>query len=107
MNVPSFPVRLYRPSSGSEGIDFQSAWCGECKHDKLWNGEAVDPDRVSQDDMCQIIGRSMAHSIDEPGYPQEWVRAQDGRPMCLAFERKGTPYRCLLTVDMFTGRTIL
>jgi hypothetical protein len=34
------PVELYRPSSGTEGIDFQEAWCSKCKRDALWNGTA-------------------------------------------------------------------
>jgi hypothetical protein len=46
----------------------------------------------------------MAFSIDEPGYPQEWIRDQDGAPRCLAFEPIDKPERCQHTVDMFTGQ---
>jgi hypothetical protein len=98
------PVELYRPSSGTEGIDFQEAWCSKCKRDALWNGTAADPDRVSDADLCQIIARSMACRIDEPGYPQEWIRDQNGTPRCLAFEPIDKPERCQHTVDMFTGQ---
>jgi hypothetical protein len=96
-------VELYRPSSGTEGICFQEAWCSRCKRDALWNGTASDPDRVDDDKLCQLIARSMANRIDEPGYPQEWVRMQDGTPVCLAFEPLDKPERCAHTVDMFTG----
>lgn len=97
-------VRLYRPSTGTEGIGFMESWCSRCKRDALWNGTAQDPDRVGDDDLCQIIARSYAFTVDEPGYPQEWVVQQDGTPACLAFEAVDKPERCAHTVDMFTGQ---
>jgi hypothetical protein len=38
------------------------------------------------------------------GYPQEWIRDQNGTPRCLAFEPIDKPERCQHTVDMFTGQ---
>ena len=100
MGERPYPVRLYRPWSGTEGIAFQGAWCARCKHDKAWNGEKS-LDECDDADLCQLIARAMAFHVDEPGYPQEWVYRQDGQPACLAFEPTGKPERCALTVDMF------
>lgn len=54
----------YRPSNGSEGDIFMSQFCDRCKHNK--------------ETPCEIIGRTMACKIDDPSYPDEWVRAEDG-----------------------------
>ena len=99
-------VRLYRPRSGTEGFGFMEAWCGNCSRDKEWS-EGKPFDECGHDEACQIIADTFAYDITDPKYPREWVLAQDGRPMCLAFRKKDTPYRCLLTVDMFTGKTDL
>jgi hypothetical protein len=94
------PVRLYRPSNGTEGISFFESWCARCKHDKAWNGEKP-WDECGADDLCKLIGDSMAYDLDDPKYPREWVIAQNGHPMCLKFEDVGKPYRCPRTPDMF------
>ena len=97
------PVRLYRPSNGSEGFDFMETWCGHCANDKPWS-EGKDFDSCGPEEVCQIIADTMAYSIDDPSYPKQWVYGQDGRPMCLAFEPTGKPYRCPRTIDIFTGK---
>ena len=102
----AYAVRLYRPSSGTEGFGFMEQWCGNCERDKEWS-EGKPFDECGPDEACQLIADAFAYKVTDPEYPSEWVRAQDGRPMCLAFKRNGTPYRCLLTVDMFTGKTDL
>lgn len=102
MNIAQ-PVRLYRPSNGTEGEAFMTMWCSRCKHDKAWNGEKPFDD-CGDDDLCKLIANSMAFDLDEPGYPQQWVYDQCGAPTCLAFELAGKPERCTLTVDMFTGQ---
>lgn len=94
------PVRLYRPSSGTEGFDFMERWCGHCAKDKEWS-EGKPFDECSKDEVCQIIADTMAYSIEDPKYPQEWVYGADGSPRCLAFEQAGKPYRCPATADMF------
>lgn len=61
----------YRPSNGSEGDWFVGRWCERCVKAK----------------PCAIVGRSMAHSIGEPGYPRQWVQDDDG-PRCTAYSGK-------------------
>lgn len=71
-----------------------SAFCfNGCKHE-------------TEENPCQIMGRSLGYSIGDPEYPKEWVTDDDGsRPRCTAFEMAGsedrTP-RCDKTEDMFS-----
>ncbi len=67
---------LYRPSNALEGLDFQVAWCDECRRD------------ANQD--CPILARTMILEIDHPDYPKEWVYAAEG-PVCLAFDAAPPP----------------
>lgn len=68
----------YRPSNGSEGEWFMSRWCERCVKDM--------PSKP-----CRIIGRTMALSVGEKGYPREWIEDDDG-PRCTAFaDRPKTP----------------
>lgn len=73
--------KKYRPSTGSEGADFMDRFCDRCKRDEAFQR---DP---GNNDGCAIAARTMAHSIDEPGYPSEWTFDDDGFPYCSAFER--------------------
>ena len=82
---------------------FYEKWCMECARDKHMS-EGKDWDECEEDEICSIIGDTLAYSIDDPKYPKQWVYGQNGRPMCLAFEEKDKPYRCSRTIDMFTGR---
>ena len=79
----------YRPSNGAEGDGFIGQWCEKCEHD-------------SMEDPCDILTRTLAHRIDEPEYPVEWIRDKEGTS-CTAFvpigERLQT--RCAHTGDMF------
>lgn len=67
--------KKYRPSNGTEGDIFMDAWCGRCRHDDYDGGK-----------YCPIIGRTMAHEINEADYPTEWQYGDDGQPKCTAFE---------------------
>lgn len=71
----------YRPSNGTEGEGFLDRFCHECARDGYTDAH---PERG-----CQILARSLAHQIGEPGYPREWVRRADdviGRSArCTAF----------------------
>ncbi len=80
-------------------------FCSHCKCDAAYR---ADPDDAIG---CPILAASFAFSIDEPGYPKEWVR-DVGSPVtliggngarCTAFveEGKEIPYRCPNTKDMF------
>lgn len=101
--IESIPVRLYRPGSGTEGIGFYERWCFKCKRDAHMNS-GKDWDQCEPHEICSIIGDTLAYEVDDPKYPKEWIYAQDGRPMCLAFESMDKPDRCEHTVDMFTGQ---
>jgi len=51
----------YRPSNGTEGMDFIDAFCGQCIHD--------DPEN---DVDCDILLKTLVFSINDPEYPEEW-----------------------------------
>lgn len=83
------PIRLYRPSNGTEGGGFIDYWCSQCERD------------INED--CDILARSFAHDIDEPEYPREWIYDTDG-PRCTAFIERGKPLpppKDDKTLDMF------
>jgi len=92
---------LYRPSSGTEGEWFMREWCGHCERDKCQNG-SKHPDDCTDDDLCQIIGRTLLLSVDDPDYPTEWIEDDDG-PKCTAFVAKGgvIPVNDTQTMDLF------
>lgn len=73
-----------------------SAWCSRCQRDAA---HRQDPHK---DDGCRILADSLAFSIDEEGYPKEWVEDDSGA-RCTAFVEDGAeiPYRCPNTIDMF------
>jgi hypothetical protein len=64
----------FRPANGSHGEWFMEKFCYQCKHDN------------PPDTMCQIIGNTMAHQIDDPEYPSEWIYDDNGHPTCTKFE---------------------
>ncbi len=63
--------RLYRPSNGSEGMDFMARWCDKCVRDQ--------PSKP-----CRILGRTMAFDLKDKQYPHEWIEDDNG-PRCTAF----------------------
>lgn len=96
-------TELYRPSSGTEGEWFIGQWCGNCERDKCQNGSKP-MDECTQDDFCQIIGKTMWLDVDDPDYPKEWIEDEEDGPRCTAFIEKGKdipPERCEQTEDMF------
>ncbi|WP_278983242.1 hypothetical protein [Sphingobium yanoikuyae] len=71
-------LHAYRPSNGTEGEIFMSQWCAKCTLDRgRREGDAFDG--------CEIIDLTMAYDIDDPSYPDAWVRDDDGTPHCLKF----------------------
>lgn len=97
-------IELYRPSNGSEGDGFFSTWCRNCARDKAMS-EGKPLDECDDNEKCDLIARSMAFDVDEPGYPQEW-RYENGHPVCKAFVPLGQPIppeRDDRTADMFGG----
>lgn len=85
----------YRPSNGSEGMEFQTRFCDRCDRDQF-NPE------TGHGDSCKILLRALTLDIDHPDYPAEWTYDKAGRPTCTALLVDEDPqYRCERTVDMF------
>lgn len=62
----------YRPSNGTEGMEFESKWCDRCA--------------LNTED-CSIIFLSMAFDIEDVEYPDE-LQTTDQGPVCTAFITK-------------------
>lgn len=95
----------YRPSNGTEGECFIESWCGQCARDKAMR-ESADFDDCDDNEVCEIIGRTFAHDIDDPEYPIEWQYGKDGQPRCTAFVPDGQSIPLPMdeqTVDMFAA----
>ena len=72
--------KLYRPSNGTEGMDFTERFCDQCVHEEKYQ-------RTQEgEDACVILSNSMRYEIDDPDYPKEWIY-QNGRAVCTKFER--------------------
>lgn len=88
----------YRPSNGTEGEIFMSAWCNHCYFEDIH-----DPHSEMN---CGIITLTHALDIGDEDYPKEWVFDESGKPKCTAFSLRGAKEtvepRCEKTADMFT-----
>jgi len=95
------PGAKYRPSNGTEGEIFMSQYCWNCAHD------------ADENKPCPILGASLAYSISDPKYPEQWQYNECNDPVCTEFlheddararkERDGDPApRCEATIDMFS-----
>lgn len=73
-------TELYRPSNGSEGVDFMERFCFRCERDAKF--------QISQkaEDGCPIVAASFMYQLDDDGYPKEWRYGKDENPTCTAFE---------------------
>ncbi len=69
------PIRLYRPSNGTEGECFAEDYCYRC----IANDIAP----------CPILLNTMAYQTTDAEYPREWTFDESGEPVCTAFERGG------------------
>jgi len=58
-------METYRPTSGTEGMDFIGKWCGRCARDA--------------NDDCPILAASFMRAVDEWHYER-------GEPVCAEFE---------------------
>jgi hypothetical protein len=72
--------KKYRPSCGSEGADFMAIFCDRCVRDEAFQRDPAN------NDGCFIAARTMAHDVNDPEYPSEWIYGEDGRPTCTAFD---------------------
>ena len=90
-------IELFRPSSGTMGESFHARFCHRCERDRRY--------RETEEDPCEILGRTFFYDIDQPEYPREWRYDSDGDPTCTAFVLSGEelpPIPCEKTDDMFT-----
>lgn len=90
------PAKAYRPSNGSEGVDFDDRWCAHCTRDAAFRDDDMK-------DGCPIIAAAFLYDIDQPEYPKEWIEDDKG-PRCTAFttDKKPERLRCLETKEMFS-----
>ncbi len=77
-------TRNYRPSNGTEGDIFMSAFCGRC--------QLVGP--------CEIRLLATALDVDSPDYPVEWTYER-GQPTCTAFVYRQETWQ--RTLDEISG----
>lgn len=74
----------YRPSNGTEGDWFHGKFCHRCEY----QAQAVEDPCGNG---CEVLAASLAFSIDEDGYPGEWISDPDGKnPRCTKFCEIGT-----------------
>lgn len=95
----------YQPSNGTEGMIFIDAWCSECQRDKALR-EGIDISECDDDELCEIVAKTMTYDINDKEYPSEWQFGSDGQPRCTAFIEAGQPIpepRCTKTLDMFSA----
>src|SRR3990167_10118962 len=68
----------YRPSCGTEGMNFMEVFCCKCAKD---DGQGYG---------CNIAGRTFKYEINDPQYPSEWIYDENKKPTCTAFIRDFT-----------------
>jgi hypothetical protein len=66
----------YRPSNATEGDAFTAVYCDCCELRRR---------RDEDYRACPIYLAAVAHQVDDPGYPPEWVIGENGVPRCTAF----------------------
>lgn len=96
-------TKKFRPSNATQADAFFSAWCYSCQRDKAMR-EGANFDDCDDSERCEIIGRTMAHDVDDPEYPVEWHYDDNGLPTCSAFVEAGETIpqpRCTATMELF------
>ena len=78
-------IRPYRPSNGTEGEGFFGRFCANCWRDRVYRESDGERGRG-----CPILARSLAFELEDPRYPKEWVRDDDGA-RCTAFAPMDEP----------------
>ena len=87
-------MKTYRPSSGTEGADFQACFCDQCGRDARYQETLI------AEYGCPILSASLAAGIDDPLYPsQYWVYGENGKPTCLMFMEEPGPFRPVPEVE--------
>ena len=75
-------VKKYQPSNGTEGDMFISQYCSQCKHERFIHSQQ------DGDKTCDILTRTMCHSVNEPEYPEEWQYNEEGKGYCTKYDYK-------------------
>ena len=65
----------FRPSNGTEGMIFQSAFCDRCIH------ENYNP-QTGCGKHCEVLTATMLFDERDAEYPKEWRFDSDGWPVC-------------------------
>lgn len=96
------PIKLFKPTSGTEFFGFVGEWCSQCTRDKSLS-ESIPINECTQAELCPIISKTAAYDIDDKDYPREWHYSEKNLPMCSAFIHKGDVIlqRCDRTIDLF------
>lgn len=76
-------TRSYRPSNGTEGLDFREEFCFRCERDRAFR------ETDGEEAGCRILGDTLIYMADDPRYPKEWVQDEQGA-RCTAFEAEAT-----------------
>ena len=85
----------YRPSNGSEGMEFEARFCDHCSRDAAFR------ENMDGADGCPILAAVFIYDVDQQQYPKEWIEDDNG-PRCTAFTTDPiVPPRCLHTLEMF------
>lgn len=77
-------LKPYRPSNGTEGVDFMERWCFRCKRDAAFQAD-------HDAEGCPILSDSFIKEVPEWVYdPETYFKTGEGEgaPRCTAFEPK-------------------
>lgn len=69
----------WQPSNGTAGDRFYHDWCAKCIFEQPYI-------RDERHEGCDVFLRSLAHTISDPEYPEEWTD-RGGQPHCTKFQR--------------------
>lgn len=67
--------RPYKPSNGTEQMQFQSAYCDNCHNDK----------DVEQGRGCDLLAAALYYDVKDDNYPREWIKNELGEAKCTKF----------------------
>jgi len=71
-------IKKFQPSNGTHGEIFMNAFCYACVK---W------PHSSDAENQCRIALRTMAYSVKDKEYPEEWQYTDDG-PVCTAYKSR-------------------
>ncbi|OPY02571.1 MAG: helix-turn-helix protein [Syntrophorhabdus sp. PtaB.Bin047] len=74
---------LYRPSCGTEGMDFEAEFCDKCERNReFW--EHYDRDDIRPELLCPINDKALSGN-----YVPQWI-IRNGKPCCTEFRTQHT-----------------